>query len=126
LRGGASAIVTIASGLAAAVAPGFGPYGAAKAFLEAASRIWAHDLAGSGVDVNVLLPGGAADTDLLPPSPDRKGADGYLLCPGVMRAPILRLASDASTGHTGERYIARLWNGPETARDPGIAKPRIM
>lgn len=119
-------IINISTSDQTMVRRGYAPYGPSKAFLEAASRVWAQDLAGTGVDVNVLLPGGAADTDLLPPAPDKKGADGNLLSPAVMRAPILWLASDASTGHTGERYIARLWNGPDAARDPGIDKPRIM
>jgi 3-oxoacyl-[acyl-carrier protein] reductase len=119
-------IVNISTSDQTMVRRGYAPYGPSKAFLEAASRVWAQDLAGTGVDVNVLLPGGAADTDLLPPAADKKGADGNLLSPTVMCAPILWLASDASNGHTGERYIARLWDGPDPARDPGIAKPRIM
>jgi 3-oxoacyl-[acyl-carrier protein] reductase len=78
------------------------------------------------VDVNVLLPGGAADTDLLPPAPDKKGADGNLLSPAVMREAILWLASDASNGVTGARFIGRLWDGPEAARDAHVEKPKIM
>ena len=102
--------------------------GPTKSFLEAASRVWASDLAQTGVDVNVLLPGGATDTDLLPPSPDKKGADGNLLSPDVMRAPTLWLASDASNGITGARYIARLWQeaNPDAARDDHSDPPRIM
>ncbi|MEK9722986.1 MAG: SDR family oxidoreductase, partial [Rhodospirillaceae bacterium] len=38
------------------------PYGASKAALEAATVSWSHDLAGSGVTVNALLPGGAVDS----------------------------------------------------------------
>src|SRR5262249_58418890 len=38
------------------------PYGPSKAFAEACSRIWAQELAGTGVTLNVLLPGGAVDT----------------------------------------------------------------
>ena len=38
---------------------GFSPYGPSKAALESATIIWAQDLAGSGVTVNALLPGGA-------------------------------------------------------------------
>ncbi|WP_108484477.1 SDR family NAD(P)-dependent oxidoreductase [Oceaniglobus ichthyenteri] len=119
-------IINISTSDQTMVRRGYAPYGPSKAFLEAASRIWAQDLAGTGVDVNVLLPGGAADTDLLPPSADKKGADGNLLSPDIMRAPIVWLASDASNGHTGERYIARLWDDPDAARDPGTAKPKIM
>ena len=119
-------IVNISTSDQTMVRQGYAPYGPSKAFFEAASRVWAQDLAGTGIDVNVLLPGGAADTDLLPPSPDKKGADGHLLSPAVMRAAILWLASDASNGQTGGRYIGRLWDGPDAARDPSIAKPKIM
>lgn len=89
---------------------GYAPYGPSKAALEAASRVWAQDLQGTGVDVNVYLPGGATDTDLLPPSTNKRGADGNLLPAGIMRRGIGWLCSDASNGHTGERYIARLWD----------------
>lgn len=128
LKQGFGKIINISTSDQTMVRTGYAPYGPTKAFLEAASRVWAADLAGTGVDVNVLLPGGATDTDLLPPSPDKKGADGQLLSPKVMRAPALWLASDASNGITGARYIARLWQAedPDAARDDEGGKPRIM
>ncbi len=112
---------------------GYSPYGPSKAGLEAASRVWAQDLLGTGVDVNVYLPGGAADTDLLPPSPDKKGADGNLLPASIMRRMIAWLCADDSNGISGARFIARLWD--ETlpaseaallARSPSVDKPAIM
>ena len=128
LAQGFGKIINISTSDQTMVRQGYAPYGPTKAFLEAASRVWAADLAGTGVDVNVLLPGGAADTDLLPPSLDKKGADGNLLSPSVMRAPTLWLASDASNGITGARYIARLWQDtdPDAARDDTGGKPKIM
>ena len=45
---------------------GFSPYGPSKAALESATIIWAQDLAGSGVTVNALLPGGKALTGMIP------------------------------------------------------------
>lgn len=112
---------------------GYAPYGPTKAALEAASRIWAQDLAGTGVDVNVYLPGGAADTGLLPDSLNKKGADGNLLPASIMRRAILWLCADQSNGQTGGRYIARLWDenlppaeAAETARSAPVAKPMIM
>lgn len=121
-------IINISTSDITMIRTGYAPYGPTKAFLEAASRVWAADLAGTGVDVNVLLPGGATDTDLLPPSPNKKGADGNLLSPDIMRAPALWLCSDASNGITGARYIARLWEdgNPDAARDDSGNKPRIM
>lgn len=128
LSQGFGKIINISTSDQTMVRQGYAPYGPTKAFLEAASRVWAADLAGSGVDVNVLLPGGATDTDLLPPGPDKKGADGNLLSPDIMRAPALWLASDASNGITGARYIARVWDDadPTAARDDQGDKPRIM
>ncbi len=38
---------------------GFSPYGPSKAALESETIIWSQDLAGTGVTVNALLPGGA-------------------------------------------------------------------
>jgi 3-oxoacyl-[acyl-carrier protein] reductase len=115
------------------VRKGYSPYGLSKAALEAASRVWAQDLEGTGVTVNVYLPGGAADTDLLPSGPGKKGADGNLLPPSIMRRGIRWLCSDASNGQTGGRYVARLWDealpaheAAAGARSAHVDKPAIM
>lgn len=110
LAQGFGKIINVSTSDMTMVRKGYAPYGPSKAALEAASRIWAQDLAGTGVTVNVYLPGGAADTELLPTGPDKKGADGKLLPPSIMRRGILWLCSDASNDHTGERYTARLWD----------------
>ncbi len=103
-------VVNISTSQVTMVRTGYCPYGPSKAALEAMSVIWAKDLAGTGVSVNVLLPGGAADTRLLPGfGPDRRGADGNLLSPALMRAPIEYLVR-APAELTGRRYTARLWN----------------
>lgn len=126
-------VINISTSDQTMVRRGYSPYGPTKAALEAASRVWAEDLAGTGVDVNVYLPGGAADTDLLPPGPVRKGADGNLLPASIMRRGILWLASDLSNGMTGGRYIARLWDeglpvdeAARAARSPAVARPAIL
>lgn len=126
-------VINISTSDQTMVRQGYSPYGPSKAALEAMSRVWAQDLAGTGVDVNVYLPGGAADTDLLPPSPDKKGADGNLLPADIMRRAILWLVDDQSNGMTGGRYIARLWDeslAPSEAagasRVPSVSKPAIM
>lgn len=126
-------VINISTSDQTMVRHGYAPYGPSKAALEAMSRVWAQDLAGTGVDVNVYLPGGAADTDLLPPGADKKGADGNLLPAAIMRRAILWLADDQSNGMTGGRYIARLWDEtlpPSEAAaascQPSIAKPAIM
>lgn len=126
-------VINISTSDQTMVRTGYAPYGPSKAALEAASRVWAQDLAGTGVDVNVYLPGGAADTGLLPDGPGKKGADGNLLPAAIMRRAIRWLCDDASNGQTGGRYIARLWDetlppddAAAAARAPGIAKPAIM
>lgn len=116
-------IVNISTSAQTMVRRGYAPYGPSKAALEAASRIWAEDLAGTGVDVNVYLPGGASDTDFLPGGTERRGADGMLLPAAIMRRGIGWLAADDSNGHTAGRYIARLWN-PELPPDEAAAGAR--
>jgi 3-oxoacyl-[acyl-carrier protein] reductase len=95
---------------------GFSPYGPSKAALESATSIWAQDLAGSGVTVNALLPGGAALTGMIPASyPDHLRAK--LLDPGIMVPPLRWLASTGSDGITGRRFVATRWreDNPEEA-----------
>ena len=82
------------------------PYGVTKAALESATLIFAADLAGTGVTVNTLLPGGPCDTDPnRPPDPKLK-----LLPVDIMDPAMVWLASKRSDGKTGGRYIGRLWN----------------
>jgi len=106
---GLGKIINVSTSLQTMTRTGYSPYGPSKAALEAASKVWAADLAGTGVTVNILLPGGATDTALLPDMVNKKGADGQLLSPSLMRAPILWLCADDSNQHTAERYIAKDW-----------------
>jgi 3-oxoacyl-[acyl-carrier protein] reductase len=95
---------------------GFSPYGPSKAALESATIIWAQDLAGTGITVNALLPGGATLTGMIPASfPDHLRAT--LLDPAIMVPPLLWLASETSKGVTGQRLIATSWraDNPEAA-----------
>jgi NAD(P)-dependent dehydrogenase (short-subunit alcohol dehydrogenase family) len=88
--------------------PGFSPYGPSKAALEAETSIWAQDLAGSGVTVNALLPGGATATGMVPDSYPAE-LRAKLLPPEVMVPPLLWLASERSDGITGMRFDAARW-----------------
>jgi NAD(P)-dependent dehydrogenase (short-subunit alcohol dehydrogenase family) len=87
---------------------GFSPYGPSKAALESETIIWAQDLAGTGVTVNALLPGGATATGMIPHgvSPELRAT---LLDPAIMAAPIVWLASERSDGVTGRRFVAARW-----------------
>jgi len=88
---------------------GFSPYGPSKAALEAASAIWAQDLAVAGIRVNILLPGGATNTGMLPSSAS-EDMRARLLQPEIMKAPAVYLASDSSERVTGRRLVATEWD----------------
>jgi 3-oxoacyl-[acyl-carrier protein] reductase len=93
---------------------GFSPYGPSKAALESETVIWAQDLAGTGVTVNALLPGGATRTGMVPPDvPERLVST--LLDPAIVVPPLLYLASVRSDGVTGRRFVATLWPAAEAA-----------
>lgn len=92
-------------------AGGNSPYGVTKAAIESETLIFARDLDGTGVTVNTILPGGAADTTFVYRSRDTAAAGGRpLLSPEVMYNPILWLASTYSDGVTGERVVGMLWD----------------
>ena len=87
---------------------GFAPYGPAKAALEAASAIWAKEFKGTGVTVNVLVPGGPTDTRMVPAS--APFARHEMIPPAAMAPPAQWLASAAADGVTGRRFVAGLWD----------------
>jgi 3-oxoacyl-[acyl-carrier protein] reductase len=127
-------VLNISTSAQTMVRTGYSPYGPSKAALEAMSVVWARDLQGTGVTVNVLLPGGASDTRLIPGhGPGRTGADGLLLPPALMRAPALWLLTEAGPEVTGRRYIARRWpadlpaaQAAQQACEPAHDMPAIM
>jgi 3-oxoacyl-[acyl-carrier protein] reductase len=99
--------------------PGFSPYGPSKAALESETIIWAQDLAGTGVTVNALLPGGATDTGMVPPDIPLHLRE-KLLHPDIMIPPLLWLVSEAASEVTGSRFAANLWDAalpPEQAAE---------
>jgi NAD(P)-dependent dehydrogenase (short-subunit alcohol dehydrogenase family) len=81
------------------------PYGATKAALESYSAGLATNVAGTGVTVNVLVPGGLIATE-------RNVAQGHRTIPAeVMAAPIQWLASDSADQSNGRKYTATKWDG---------------
>jgi 3-oxoacyl-[acyl-carrier protein] reductase len=108
----------------------YSPYGVTKAAIDAETTIWAKDLAGTGVTVNTLVPGGACDTRpnrSRPPSRDSK-----ILPASVMIDPVVWLASDHSSKHTGQRFVAKHWNSELSLQaaaassvEPSIFRARV-
>ena len=98
---------------------GNSPYGVSKAAMEAAAVIWSQDLEPANVTVNVLIPGGASDTAMVPHEsvPDR----ATLIAPSVMVAPAVWLTSHAADGVTGMRFIGRDWT-PGAPDSDNLAK----
>jgi NAD(P)-dependent dehydrogenase (short-subunit alcohol dehydrogenase family) len=108
LRAGWGRVVNVSVNRQTMRRVGFSPYGPSKAALESETNIWAQDLAGTGVTVNAILPGGATETGMLPDNaPETLRAS--LLRPEIMVAPLLWLASARSDGVTGKRVIANRW-----------------
>jgi NAD(P)-dependent dehydrogenase (short-subunit alcohol dehydrogenase family) len=88
---------------------GYVPYGPSRAGSESLSRIMAADLRDTGITVNVLLPGGATVTGMLPLDDVPEGQ--RFLQPEVMGPPIVWLASDEAAGVHDERIIASEFEG---------------
>jgi NAD(P)-dependent dehydrogenase (short-subunit alcohol dehydrogenase family) len=84
---------------------GFVPYGPAGAAVEALARILAADLAGTTVSANILLPGGATATGMLPDEVSQQ-TRASLLDPAIMGPPIVWLASQEAQGVHDERIVA--------------------
>jgi NAD(P)-dependent dehydrogenase (short-subunit alcohol dehydrogenase family) len=102
---GAGRVVNVSMNHSTMNRPGFVPYGPARAGAEALARIMAADLVGTGVTANILLPGGATATGMIPddfPPEQRR----HLLDPAVMGAPIRWLCSPSAAGVHDERIVA--------------------
>ncbi len=130
LERGWGRIVNVTTSLDTMTRPGMGPYGPAKACAEAFTAALAGDLDGTGVSANVLIPGGRADTRMIPD--DGEFADRTLLVPrDVMVAPVVWLASDASDGVNNRRFRAALFDpdvAPEQAAEAAgapVAWPQL-
>jgi NAD(P)-dependent dehydrogenase (short-subunit alcohol dehydrogenase family) len=109
LAAGGGRVVNISMNESTMVRRGFVPYGPSGAAVEALSRVMAADLADSPVRVNMLLPGGATATGMVPDEGLSDGVRSSLLSPDVMGPPIVWLASDAAADVHDERIVASEW-----------------
>ena len=105
LDAGSGRIVNISMNHTTMNRRGFVPYGPSRAGAEALSRIMAADLAGTPVRVNMLLPGGATETGMVPGAGGRP-AGLTLIDPAVMGPPIVWLASPQARDVHDERIVA--------------------
>jgi NAD(P)-dependent dehydrogenase (short-subunit alcohol dehydrogenase family) len=112
-------IVNVTTSLGTMIREGSPTYGPSKAALEAFSAIMAKDLAGTGVTVNVLVPGGVTNTPMVPLEAGYDRAE--MIQPAVMAPPLNWLVSDAASGVTGRRFLAVHWN-PSLPPEEAAAK----
>jgi NAD(P)-dependent dehydrogenase (short-subunit alcohol dehydrogenase family) len=101
-------IVNVTTSLGTMIREGAPTYGPSKAALEAFSAIMAKDLAGTGVSVNVLVPGGVTNTPMVPMEAGYDRAE--MIQPAVMVPPLAWLVSDAAGEVTGRRFLAVHWD----------------
>src|SRR5919202_284755 len=109
LAAGGGRIVNISMNESTMVRRGFVPYGPSGAAVEALSRVMAADLAGTSVTVNILLPGGATATGMVPSQGVSEEVRSSLLSPDVMGPPIVWLASPEAADVHDERIVASEW-----------------
>jgi NAD(P)-dependent dehydrogenase (short-subunit alcohol dehydrogenase family) len=113
LAAGGGRVVNISMNTQTMIRRGFVPYGPSGAGVEALSRVMAADLAGTTVTVNLLLPGGATRTGMVPDGTPAE-VQAALLDPVVMGPPIIWLASDQASGVHDQRIVASEFD-PATA-----------
>jgi len=119
LEAGRGSVVNISVNQSTMTRAGFVPYGPSRAGAEALSRVMAADLRETPVTVNVLLPGGATRTGMLPTA-EEAGAPQppNLLEPDIMGPPIVWLASAEASGVRDERIVAAEFGQWLEARKP--------
>jgi NAD(P)-dependent dehydrogenase (short-subunit alcohol dehydrogenase family) len=104
LAAGGGRIVNVSMNHATMTRRGFVPYGPSRAGAEALSRVMAADLLGTPVTVNMVLPGGATRTGMIP---DEDLASRPELLPAEIMGPAITwLASAAAAGVHDERLVA--------------------
>lgn len=106
LGDGSGRVVTISMNESTMTRRGFVPYGPSGAVVDALARAMAADLDGTPVTANILLPGGATDTGMIPADLSEE-MRARLLDPAIMGPPIVWLASPDAAGVHDERIIAR-------------------
>jgi NAD(P)-dependent dehydrogenase (short-subunit alcohol dehydrogenase family) len=118
LKSGWGRVVNVTTKLDTMNRAGSSPYGSSKAALEMATEIWAKELAGTGVTVNIANPGAGANTPGMAAEMRARSAASavpILVEPDDMVAPLLFVVSHAADGVNGFRFDANNW---DKDRDP--------
>ena len=102
------------------------PYGASKAALEMATEVWAKDVDGTGLTINIVNPGAGANTPGMAAEMREMSRDGRaarLVEPDEMVPPLLYVVSRDADKVNGYRFDANLWDASlppaEAARRAG-------
>jgi len=107
-RAGWGRIITVTTSFFTMLRGKFHPYGPVKAGVEAMAAGHAKEFEGTGITVNVIVPGGPADTPMVPASSGFKREN--LIPPAKMTHPLLWLCSTQADRVTGKRYVAAKWD----------------
>ena len=102
------------------------PYGASKAALEMATEVWAKEVDGTGLTINIVNPGAGANTPGMAEemrAMSREGRAPRLVEPEEMVPPLLYVVSREADTVNGWRFDANLWDASlppaEAARRAG-------
>ena len=108
LGGGWGRIINVTTSLGTMLRAGYCPYGPTKAAAEGLSAVMASDLDGTGITVNVLVPGGVVNTPMIPE--DAPFLREELIQPEAMLSPLYWLCSQEANDVTGLRFLANRWD----------------
>src|SRR5271155_961432 len=89
------------------------PYGATKAALEMATEVWAKEIEGTGLTINIVNPGAGANTPGMAEemrAMSRDGRAARLVEPDEMVPPLLYVVSREADRVNGYRFDANLWD----------------
>jgi NAD(P)-dependent dehydrogenase (short-subunit alcohol dehydrogenase family) len=89
------------------------PYGASKAALEMATEVWAKEVEGTGLTINIVNPGARANTPGMAEEMrqmSREGRASRLVEPHEMVPPLLYVVSREADHVNGWRFDANLWD----------------
>jgi NAD(P)-dependent dehydrogenase (short-subunit alcohol dehydrogenase family) len=99
LAAGHGSIINVTINHETMVRRGFSPYGPSKAALEAMTKVWEAELDGTGVVINLLAPGGATATGMIPEGtkPPMPLLDPEVVVPGALHLAV--------TDRSGQRIL---------------------